>query len=91
MKTSETSHLTYARVAGLTFLFYIIVSVASLALGSQSQAADLLSLLESFSALVLGVTLYALTREQGPILALLALTCRIAEAIQYSESAIYLL
>ncbi|MBK9601948.1 MAG: DUF4386 family protein [Anaerolineales bacterium] len=35
------------------------------------------------------MTLYALTREQGPILALLALTCRIAEAIQYGESAIY--
>jgi hypothetical protein len=60
-----------------------------MALGSQSQAAGFLSLLQSFSALVLGVTLYALTREQGPVLALLALTCRIAEAIQYGESAIY--
>jgi hypothetical protein len=89
MKTSETSHLTYARVAGFTFLFYIIAGITSMALGSQSQAAGLLSLLQSFSALVLGVTLYALTREQGPVLALLALTCRVAEAIQYGESAIY--
>lgn len=89
MKTSETSHLTYAKVAGFTFLFYIIAGITSMALGSQSQAADLLSLLQSFSALVLGVTLYALTREQGPVLALLALTCRVAEAIQYGESAIY--
>ena len=28
-------------------------------------------------------------REQGQVLALLALTCRVAEAIQYGESAIY--
>lgn len=89
MKISETSQLTYARVAGFTFLFYIVAGITSMALGSQAQAADLLSLLQSFSALVLGVTLYALTREQGPVLALLALTCRIAEAIQYGESAIY--
>ena len=89
MKTSETSYLTYARVAGFTFIFYIIAGITSLALGSESQMADLLSLLQSLSALVLGVTLYALTREQGPVLALFALTCRIAEAIQYGESAIY--
>src|SRR5512134_2968677 len=89
MKIAETSPVTYARVAGFTFLFYIAAGITSMALGSDSQATELLSLLQSFSALVLGVTLYALTREQGPILALLALTCRIAEAIQYGESAIY--
>jgi hypothetical protein len=89
MKTSASSHLAYARVAGFTFLFYIVTGITSMALGSQSQATGLLSLLQSFSALVLGVTLYTLTREQGPVLALLALTCRIAEAIQYGESAIY--
>ncbi len=60
-----------------------------MALGSQAQGAELLSLLQSFSALVLGVTLYALTRGQGPVLALFALTCRVAEAIQFGESAIY--
>lgn len=89
MKIAETSPVTYARVAGFTFLFYIAAGITSMALGSDSQGTDLLSLLQSFSALVLGVTLYALTREQGPVLALLALTCRVAEAIQYGESAIY--
>lgn len=89
MKASETPHRTYARVAGFTFLFYIASGISSLALGSQSQATELLALLQSFSALTLGVTLYALTREQGPVLALLALTCRVAEAIQYGESAMY--
>ena len=87
--TIKTSSLAVSRVAGITFLFYIIAGITSMALGSQAQAADLLSLLRSFSALVLGVTLYALTRGQGPVLALFALTCRVAEAIQYGESAIY--
>jgi hypothetical protein len=41
----------------------------------------LLGLLQSFSALVLAVTLYAITREQDPDLAMLALTCRVAEGI----------
>lgn len=89
MKAAETSDPVVARVAGFTFLFYIVAGISSLALGSDSPLTDLLSLLQSFSALVLGVTLYALTREQGPVLALFALTCRIAEAIQYGESAIY--
>src|SRR5512133_576985 len=86
---NATSQLAYARVAGFTFIFYIVSGITSLSLGSESQIGDLLLLLQSFSALVLGVTLYALTCKQGPILALLALTCRVAEAIQYGESAIY--
>jgi len=88
MNSSETSHRTYARVAGFTFLFYIVAGIASLALGSESQAVDVLSLLLNFSALVLGVTLYAITREQGPALALLALTCRVLEAV-HGEAAIF--
>jgi hypothetical protein len=41
----------------------------------------LLSLLGNFCALVLAVTLYAITRELDPDLAMLALTCRVAEGI----------
>lgn len=88
MKTAEASHLTYARVAGFTFLFYIIAGISSMALPNQSPIADLLSLLLNFSAIVLGVTLYMITREQGPALALLALTCRVLETI-HGESAIF--
>lgn len=40
-----------------------------------------LVLLQGFSALVLAVTLYALTREQDADLAMLGLTCRVAEGI----------
>jgi hypothetical protein len=81
MNVFETSQLTYARVAGFTFIFYIVAGITSLSPGSESQIGDLLLLLQSFSALVLGATLYALTYKQGAILALLALTCRIAEAM----------
>ena len=40
-----------------------------------------LTVLECFSALVLAVTLYAITREQDPDLAMLALTCRVSEGV----------
>ena len=41
----------------------------------------ILGFIQAFSALILGVTLYALTREQDPDLALLAMTCRLAEGV----------
>ena len=88
MSTSETPYRTYARVAGFTFLFYIVAGISSMALPNKSQVADLLNLLLNFSAIVLGVTLFLITREQGPGLALLALTCRVMEAV-HSESAIF--
>ena len=87
-RTTERSSLIYARIAGFTFLFYIAAGIASLALAGQTQATDVLSVLTSFSALVLGVMLYTLTREQEPVIALLALTCRVVEAIP-GESAIF--
>jgi hypothetical protein len=40
-----------------------------------------LGLLQCFAALVLAVTLYAITREQDPDLAMLALTCRVGEGL----------
>ncbi len=40
-----------------------------------------LGLLTCFAALVLAVTLYRITRDQGPGLAMLALTCRIGEGV----------
>ena len=88
MNPSEATHRTYARVAGFTFLFYIAAGITSMALGSQAQVTDLLSLLQNLSALVLGVTLFMLTYQHGPALALLALTCRAIEAVNH-ESAIF--
>ncbi|HYN63362.1 MAG TPA: DUF4386 domain-containing protein [Candidatus Limnocylindrales bacterium] len=45
-----------------------------------------LILLTSLSALVLGVTLYAITREEDPDLAMLALTCRVVEGVNGAAS-----
>ncbi len=72
---------TNARVAGVTLIFYFAAGIASLVLSGRAHATDVLSMITSFAALVLGVTLYAITREQDPDLAMLALTCRVIEAI----------
>jgi hypothetical protein len=45
------------------------------------RAAFVLELIGCFCALVLAVTLYAITRDEDPNLALLALTCRVAEGV----------
>lgn len=48
---------------------------------SEVRITVVLDLLQCFSALVLAVTLYAITREQDPDLAMLALTCRVGEGV----------
>lgn len=47
----------------------------------------LLTLLANFCALVLGVTLYSITREQDPDLAMMGLVCRVSEAVVGGTSA----
>jgi hypothetical protein len=79
---------TNARIAGVTYFFYLAAGIASLVLAGRPQATDVLSVLTSFSALVLGVTLYAITRDQDPDIAMLGLTCRVLEAIP-GEGMIY--
>jgi hypothetical protein len=77
-----------ATIAGV-FLFSRATSgegVAAQLAGIARHATEvrltiLLGLLGNLCALVLAVTLYAITREQDPDLALLALTCRVAEGI----------
>ena len=72
---------TNARVAGFTFLLYIVAGISSLALAGRTQVTGVLSIVTSLCALVLGVTLYALTRDQDRDLALLALLCRVVESV----------
>ena len=48
---------------------------------SDVRVAILLELLECFSALVLGVALYRITRDEDHELAMLALTCRVGEGV----------
>lgn len=53
---------------------------------SDVRLAVVLSFAGCFAALVLAVTLYAITRDQDPDLAMLALTCRVAEGVSGAVS-----
>lgn len=90
-----------ARIAGVTFLAYIVVGITDMQLHSRaragadieaklvsmSQHADLvrygalLGIVEVFCALVLAVTLYAITRDEDRDLATLGMICRVVEGI----------
>ena|SRR5438067_4618491 len=48
---------------------------------TEVRIAIVLTLLTCFAALVLAVTLYRITRDQYPDLAMLALTCRVGEGV----------
>jgi hypothetical protein len=72
---------TNARLAGVTSFVYLAAGIGSLAMAGRPHATDVAALFTSFSALVLGVTFYALTREQDRDLAMLALVCRVIEGI----------
>jgi Domain of unknown function (DUF4386) len=48
---------------------------------TDMRVAIVLTLLTCFTALVLAVTLYAITRDEDPDIALLALSCRVGEGV----------
>lgn len=48
---------------------------------TEVRVVVVLGLVQCFAALVLAVTLYAITREQDPDLAMLGLTCRVGEGL----------
>lgn len=76
------SRLTVARIAGVAFLLYIGIGIALMMFARQPAGGILRALsITSFAALVLGVTLYVLTREIGRELALFGLVCRVVEAV----------
>lgn len=67
------------------------VGIAAQLSGMAQHATDVrvafvLSLLGCFAALVLAVTLWAITREQDPELAMLALACRVGEGVSGAVS-----
>lgn len=78
---SRPDSLTYARIAGFTFIFYIAAGVAGMSLPDDAPVINVLGALLNLSALVLGVTLFMLTKEQGFALALLGMLCRVLEAV----------
>ena len=48
---------------------------------AELRAAILLTMLAAFSAILLGVTLWALTRDEDPDLAMMGLACRVGEGV----------
>lgn len=80
---------TNARLAGVAFLFYIAAGIVTMGLGGGAPVRELSTMLTSLCALVLGVTLFALTRVVDADLALLALVCRVVEAIPGRDGAFF--
>ena len=70
-----------ARLAGVTFLVYIAAGIAPMVRAPGVLVGVVLSLVLCFSALVLAVTLYAITREQDREIAMLAMACRVSEGV----------
>lgn len=92
---------TNARVAGVTFLFYIAVALTSMMLDTRSTSGDTIlarlttlaqhttearlgivfGLLSGLSAVVLAVTLRAITRDQDPDIATVGFAFRLGEGL----------
>jgi Domain of unknown function (DUF4386) len=70
---------TNARLAGIAYLAYIAFGIGGMAIGTPAAGA-VSGVMTSFCALLLGVTLYAITREQDRDLAMIAMLCRVLEA-----------
>jgi uncharacterized protein DUF4386 len=70
-----------ARVAGFTFLFYIVVGISAMAGAFHGAARELATIAQNASAVVLALTLYVVTRMEGPRLAGLGMMFRLAEGL----------
>jgi len=87
-----TSILGTTLFAGITKGEGIAATLANIAEhGPQMGLSFLLALLTIFEALILAVTLYALTRDEHVHLALFALTCRVVEGVLNAIPAIAML
>ena len=70
---------TAARVAGITFLFYIAVGISSMAGAFRGTAAELATYAQNASAVILALTLFVVTRVEQPVIAALGMMFRLAE------------
>ena len=70
---------TAARVAGFTFLFYIVVGISSMAGAFRGPAAVLATYAQNASAVILALTLFVVTRVEQPVVAVLGMIFRLAE------------
>ena len=74
-----TSLILFRRAAGSEGVAEKLAGLAAHA--SDAGILVILGLVQCFSALVLGVTLYAITRDEDPDLAILGLVCRVGEGV----------
>jgi hypothetical protein len=79
---------TNARIAGIAYLAYLVAGIGSMAIRGNVGASAVAGVVMSFCALLLGVTLYAITRDQDRDLAMIAMLCRELEAVP-GEGEIY--
>ena len=79
---------TNARLAGVAYLAYIAAGIGSMAVADYPGLVGVANLAMSFSALTLGVTLWAITRDVDRDLAMFAMLCRLMEAVP-GEGEIY--
>lgn len=70
---------TAARIAGFTFLFYIVMGVSAMAGVFRDPAAEAATYAQNASALVLALTLFVVTRVEQQVLAALGMIFRIGE------------
>ena len=70
---------TAARISGFTFLFYIVVGIAAMAGAFHGRGRELATIAQNVSAVVLALTLYAVTRVQAPRVAALGMIFRLTE------------
>jgi hypothetical protein len=73
------SRTTAARVAGFTFLFYIVIGLSSMAGAFHGPAAQFASYAQNASAVILGLSLFLVTRVEWPVVAMIGMAFRIAE------------
>src|SRR4029450_7291931 len=71
---------TNARLAGVAYLAYLVFGLGGMAIGTAAASA-VSGVMTSFCALLLGVTLYAITRDVDHELAMIAMLCRVLEAV----------
>jgi len=72
---------TNARLAGAAFIAYLAAGIGSMAVAPNSGLIAVANIAQSFCALVLGVTLWAITRDVDRDLATFAMLCRVIEAV----------
>lgn len=86
MSTAIMTRTIAARVAGFTFLFYIVVGISSMAGAFRGPAAELATYAQNASAVFLALTLFVVTRVEQPVVAALGMVFRVAEGARLGST-----